>query len=144
MYQAISSLSCLVSGITVLTASVASLLTLNRVVLICWLFIFTPLCSSTEKIHPSEEMADDPRARTPLMRAVRDGTLAQSQDLLNTGANVNVRTASYRSPLMFATHRGDLDILKLLLNSGADIDAAAANGWTTLMLANVNGQKKVL
>lgn len=55
-----------------------------------------------------------------LMEATRKGDLAQVQDLLEKGADVNTRDEYGWTPLTLAAEKGHLEIVKLLITHGAN------------------------
>jgi cytohesin len=67
---------------------------------------------------------------TPLMFAVRKGTLDTVRELLNAGADVNGTRPDGATPLLVAIVNGHEDLVDLLLEKGADPNA---EGGTTLL-----------
>ena len=62
---------------------------------------------------------------TPLTDAAERGNIKAVTELLNKGADVNVKVGRYGwTALMYATHKGHTDTAKLLIDKGADIDYA--------------------
>ena len=58
---------------------------------------------------------------TPLLFAVRQGSVESVQALLKAGADVNqVSEGDHTSPLLMATINGRFDLAKVLLEKGAD------------------------
>ena len=74
-----------------------------------------------------------------LHKAVKDGDTARVRELLNNGADVNVRETSkdrlQYTPLHWAAYLGDWEIAEMLLFSGAEIDAEDPWYSTPLYLA---------
>ena len=72
------------------------------------------------------------RDESPLMLAALHGLLAESQTLIQLGADVN---KPGWTPLHYAATKGHLAVMSLLLEEHAYIDAASPNGTTPLMMA---------
>ena len=77
----------------------------------------------------------DRREDTPLLWAIRGGSVDSCRLLLDHGADVEEMGGNGRSPLRDAALRGDTAIVSLLLSKGALADAADPNGDTALMYA---------
>ncbi|MFN5599930.1 MAG: ankyrin repeat domain-containing protein [Gemmatimonas sp.] len=70
---------------------------------------------------------------TPLLFAVREGTLEAVERLLAAGANVNhVSEGDHTSPLLMATINGRFDLARALMQKGADVKLASDAGATPL------------
>ena len=70
---------------------------------------------------------------TPLLFAVRQGSVESVQALLKAGADVNqVSEGDHTSPLLMATINGRFDLAKLLLEKGANPKIASDAGATPL------------
>ena len=77
---------------------------------------------------------------TPLLFAVRDGSVESVQALLKAGADINqVSAGDHTSPLLMATINGRFDLAKALLERGADPKLASDAGATPLY-ATINVQ----
>jgi ankyrin repeat protein len=77
---------------------------------------------------------------TPLLFAVRDGSVEAVQALLKAGADINqVSAGDHTSPLLMATINGRFDLAKTLLERGADPKLASDAGATPLY-ATINVQ----
>jgi uncharacterized protein len=77
---------------------------------------------------------------TPLLFAVRDGSVEAVQALLKAGADINqVSAGDHSSPLLMATINGRFDLAKILLERGADPKLASDAGATPLY-ATINVQ----
>jgi ankyrin repeat protein len=77
---------------------------------------------------------------TPLVFAVRDGSVEAVQALLKAGADINqVSAGDHTSPLLMATINGRFDLAKILLERGADPKLASDAGATPLY-ATINVQ----
>ena len=70
-----------------------------------------------------------------LLAATRKGDLAAVKELLDKGADVNMKTRYDSTPLFFACERGHFEIVKLLVARGANVNVkdnfynATAIGW---------------
>lgn len=77
---------------------------------------------------------------TPLLFAVRDGSLETVDVLLKAGAKINhVSAGDHTSPLLMATINGRFDLAKMLLTKGGDPKLASDAGATPLY-ATINVQ----
>ncbi len=86
------------------------------------------------------ELVGNKGGLTPLLFAVRQGTMNAAMSLLDAGAKVNqVSTGDHTSPLLMATINGHFDIAKKLLERGADPKLASDAGATPLY-ATINVQ----
>jgi ankyrin repeat protein len=83
-----------------------------------------------------------------LHKAVRDGDADRVRELLDAGADVNVRESSkdrlQYTPLHWAANNGDLEIAEILISRGADLDAEDPTYSTPLYLAAEQGHPKVV
>jgi len=70
-----------------------------------------------------------------LFDAAKAGNLEKVTQLIEEGANVNIRNDSGVTPLHLAAYRGDKDIAEILILKGADIDSQTDAGDTPLMWA---------
>jgi ankyrin repeat protein len=76
---------------------------------------------------------------------IRAGALAQAEDCLRKGANVNGRGTNGLTPLMVASGRGFLRIVELLLAAGADPNMVEPRmGMTALHLAAQSGNPQII
>lgn len=68
-------------------------------------------------------------------RGDRGGNVQRVRDLLDAGADVNVRNSKGQSALHCAAKAGFVDIVALLLERGAEVDAVDSKGETPLATA---------
>ncbi len=78
-----------------------------------------------------------------LVLAVWNNKIAEINELLQLGVNVNTRNHFGQTPLMIAAILGNLNAVKLLLENGAALNYIDNNGLTALMLSARNGQLSV-
>jgi ankyrin repeat protein len=88
-------------------------------------------------------------ACTPgLHKAAREGDADRVRELLDAGADVNVRNADKQrlqyTPLHWAAYYGHLEIAEILISRGADLDAEDSDYSTPLYLAAEEGHPKVV
>lgn len=79
-----------------------------------------------------------------LLHATLMGDAAKVRQLLEAGADVNVRGALDMTPLMIAAQDGHLLVVKALLQKGADIHAQNIVGQTALRLAMLRERQAVI
>lgn len=77
---------------------------------------------------------------TPLMRAALDGDTESVKELINQGADINLKDDNGRTALMFAVVNRHYETMKLLLEHGADVNARSKQGGTALMGAAMDGE----
>ncbi|XP_044284897.1 ankyrin repeat and SOCS box protein 13 isoform X1 [Varanus komodoensis] len=78
-------------------------------------------------------------ARTPVHEAARSGEALQLQELIASGACVNLVTYDSITPLHEASLRGQTQCVKILLAAGAQVDARNIDGSTPLCDACASG-----
>ena len=83
-----------------------------------------------------------------LHKAAREGDADRVRELLDAGADVNVRNADKQrlqyTPLHYAAYYGHLEIAEILISRGADLDAEDPAYSTPLYLAAEQGHPKVV
>ena len=83
-----------------------------------------------------------------LHKAAREGDADRVRELLDAGADVNVRNADKQrlqyTPLHWAAYYGHLEIAEILISRGADLDAEDPSYSTPLYLAAEQGHPKVV
>ena len=77
---------------------------------------------------------------SPLYLTTLTDQLEAARQLVEAGADVNIRTRDGRTPLFPAAEDGYLDIIDLLVKHGADVSARDANGKTASERALENEQ----
>lgn len=87
------------------------------------------------KDEPKAANRKGPEGSTPLMYAVLYGDVDSMRQLLEAGADPNVRNEAGATALMWAVD--DLDKTKLLLKAGADANARSDDGRTPLLSATM-------
>ncbi len=75
-----------------------------------------------------------------LLIALYRNDIAIAKNLINQGADVNVRDKNGFTPLHITTSRGQIDMTILLLKKGADVNASDNNGLTPLYISASLGQ----
>jgi ankyrin repeat protein len=83
-----------------------------------------------------------------LHKAAREGDADRVRELLDAGADVNVRNADKQrlqyTPLHWAAYYGHLEIAEILISRGADLDAEDPDYSTPLYLAAEQGYPEVV
>jgi ankyrin repeat protein len=72
---------------------------------------------------------------TPLMFAAVNRNLEMMKLLLDSGADIHLKTASGSGALIYAAQTGDLRTVVLLLEKGAEVNVKTVLGYTALMFA---------
>ena len=80
----------------------------------------------------------------PLTEAVRQGSAAAVEALLDDRVDVNAQAAGGATALHWAVRLDRLDLVELLIAAGADVMAANAFDVTPLSLAAVNGSAEMI
>ncbi len=78
-----------------------------------------------------------------LHQAVINGDLAQVQQLISGGADVNAKDTAGFTPLFYAAQEGKIDICQFLANNGANVNAKDQYGNTPLHYSAVKGHLEV-
>ena len=60
-------------------------------------------------------------------------------EIIDKGADVNIKNGEGKTPLMIALSRGDIETTKVLLDKGADVNIKNGDGKTPLMIALSRG-----
>lgn len=77
---------------------------------------------------------------TPLMYAIRAGSLPAAKLLIEKQCNVNIAAGNGRTALMYAAMGDEPALVRLLIDAKASVSARAEDGWTALMLASARGK----
>ena len=78
------------------------------------------------------------------MSAAYGGRAEIVRDLLDAGANINIRDNDGWTALMFAAMHGHTDVVRTLVaRDGINIDHASESGWMALMLAAHYGHQEI-
>jgi hypothetical protein len=81
---------------------------------------------------------------TELLAAAASGNVDRVRQLLDRGANVEVKNAIGATPLMWAAMNGRSEVVELLLERGANVNAATTTGVTGLSAAVSRGHSDVV
>lgn len=88
---------------------------------------------------PDGEMTGDPMGGlTPLLFAVRQGSLETVKVLIAAGADVSKLAVDSSSPLLVAIQNGNYDVARFLLDKGANPNQVNVKDWSPLYLAVSN------
>jgi len=80
---------------------------------------------------------------TPLHEAVIANDIEKVRQLLDEGADVNIRTPySKQTPLHWSVWQSDIAIMNLLIERGADVEARDSNEMTPLHLLSTSQKKE--
>ncbi|XP_051854782.1 2-5A-dependent ribonuclease [Antechinus flavipes] len=80
----------------------------------------------------------------PLIQAVKEGDFELVKQLLEKGADVNIKMEGGWTPLHNAAKEGNKDIVELLLEKGADLHIRKENGATPFIVAAIVGDVELL
>jgi ankyrin repeat protein len=79
-----------------------------------------------------------------LITAAGTGDLDQVRDLLDAGADVNVKGAGGRTPLMEACYAGHTQVVRVLLDNGANVSLKKSDGATALAFAEGGKHQEII
>ena len=82
--------------------------------------------------------------KTPLMSACEEAKLDIVRELINAGADLEIRNSDGNTAIWAACFGGNLDIIKLLIDAGANIDHCNNEGVTALIYAASAGKTDVV
>ena len=77
-------------------------------------------------------------------RALERSDIARAVELLDTGADPNMRLAYGKTALMAAAKAGAFELARRLIQSGAEVNARNDNGGTALMFAAIPGHLETM
>ena len=92
----------------------------------------------------AEKKAEEKRVADELIRLAKQGNVAETQALLDAGANPNAMKDDGTTALMAAAVKGYPEIAKALLATGANPNAARNDGFTVLMWAAQEGRPEIV
>lgn len=81
--------------------------------------------------------------KTALMQAVASGSVQDVRDLIQKGADVNIRDGSGNTALMMAVAEGKSRIFSMLIAANANITTKNSMGSTALSLARLANEKQM-
>jgi bla regulator protein BlaR1 len=84
------------------------------------------------------------RLNRALVEAAEDGDIADVQDLLERGADVNAAVDGDGSPLIAAARSGSRALVTLLLDRGADVNLAVEGDGNPLIMAAAEGHAAIV
>ncbi|MCG8340757.1 MAG: ankyrin repeat domain-containing protein, partial [Cytophagales bacterium] len=87
---------------------------------------------------------EDENGDTPLLNAIKEGSVARVKDALAKGANVNLVDSDNQTPLHCAAARGHAEIVQMLLAKGAVVDARDSKEQTPLHCAAAGGHAEIV
>ena len=79
-----------------------------------------------------------------MMLALNSSPISYIQFLIDSGADVNIRTEDKTTALHLAILRGDADIVKTLIDAGADVNAQNIGKMTPLHQAAIDGRYEIV
>ena len=80
----------------------------------------------------------------PLHWACSNGTLELVKDLINHGADLDLKTVMGNTALHTASRGGHSAVAQILIETGLDVDAVDVRGWTPLAIAVDHGQLDIV
>lgn len=111
--------------------------------------VWPSACTEYEFVE-QRDSAEQQKLDLALLEASEKGETRKVKDLLNRGADADVKDYDGRTALMLATWNGHTGTARLLIERGADVNAkmelfaAAAHGETVLMIASFGGYAKIV
>lgn len=81
----------------------------------------------------------DNNGNTRLILAAVYGNTREVRELIEAGADINIRNKYGMSALMYASERNNADVIRILLRNGANINARNHEGSTSLIIAAIHG-----
>jgi len=102
---------------------------------ICWLGITTV----STRVNKRRKYRTMENVNDYVIPAARLGEAAIIRELIEQGADVNVRNELGHTPLIIACYHGHYEIARLLLATGSDVNASDNGGNTALMGVSFKG-----
>ncbi len=87
---------------------------------------------------------DKNRFYTPLLLAAEDGDIEIIEELIELGADANIKDDNGKTALMDAAHEGDIDVVETLLEAGVDVSLTDRSGFSALHAAVLSKDKFVV
>ncbi len=107
--------------------------------------VVTGLCGSAASAQEKATATEQLKAlSTKMLDKMDEADMAGVRELIDAGADVNVRNKYGATPLQMASQNGHTEIVKLLLAAKADVNAAHTNGLTPLWMASQNGHTEIV
>lgn len=114
---------------------------MKRLMLALLVIALTAVCAFGEADEFKPDEFRDENDNTLLILAAVNGDKQGVKDLLEAGADVNIRNKWGMSALMYAAEGDHPGIVDVLLEGGADINAKNNDGSTALMISAIHGCK---
>jgi len=92
-------------------------------------------------LNPNYKLNDNDGA-IPIIMAASVGNISILNELIKSGADVNIKGKENVTALLIACSESDFRTIKILVKSGADVNAKNSDGSTALMIASYKGQKQ--
>ncbi len=96
------------------------------------------IVANVTKLTPMQKELND-----KLISAAENEDINNIKNLIEKGADVDVRNWLRRTALHYAASEGNVDVAKVLIENEADVDAKDDDGWTVLHWAAWNGNVDV-
>lgn len=103
-----------------------------------WLAALLAVCSALTAAHAAPPSPGD------LHLAVNGNDVAQIQNLLQSGADIDARDGLGRTPLLVATHRNYVDAARVLIDAGANVNAKDQIADSPYLYAGARGYNAIL
>ncbi len=103
----------------------------------------TNLSAMNGPIKRAKKVDQDTLNKAFLKRITDNGSLAEIQDLIDQGADLNTQSIDGATALIWAIYKGRFDVWQLLIENGADVNAQNEYGDTALVWTARHGQLAV-
>ena len=80
----------------------------------------------------------------PLQLSILFGYIDLAEDLLEKGANPNLRSKKVNSALLLALENDYIGLAEKMVTSGAEVNIRNEKGWTPLIWAAIKGYRKIV